>query len=297
MQEDNKTNESALELRLKQVTRYVTLGLLGVLALCLLLFMYIGTVKENEKAAISNTQVQADQTKDSDTCKIYPEQELCVLARKIAANPTQAVIPKDGTNGDKGDKGDQGNKGETGRGVASFDTNAEGNLIVTFTDGQTENAGKVVGKNGIDGINGKDGANGRGILSTALQNGNLILNYTDGTSENVGMVVGPAGQDGQSGTNGTNGISVVDLKVDSAGYVQVTYSTGEVRSAGRIIVNIITKLTCQNDTLTITMADGSSLSATVDCTPDNIPPAAPAPAPTPAAPAPQSTTAPLVKIP
>jgi hypothetical protein len=284
MYEDNKTNQSALELRLKQITRYVSLGLLGVLALCALLFLYVGSVKQNEQAAISNTQVQADQTKDSDTCKIYPEQELCVLARKIAADPTQTVVPKDGIDGEKGDAGATGAQGERGRGVTSFVTNGEGNLIVTFTDGQTQNAGKVVGKNGIDGINGTNGTNGRGVLSASLDQGNLIIRYSDGTQENIGMVVGPAGQSGTNGTDGVNGkdgaqgapgVSVVDLKVDPQGYVQVYYSDGQIKPAGRIIVSPISSISCNVDTFTIAMIDGTSFSTTVDCTPDSspIPPA------------------------
>lgn len=278
MHEDNKTNQSALELRLKQVIRYVTLALVGILGLCALLFVHVNNVKQNEQAAISNSQVQADQTKDSDTCKIYPEQELCVLARKIAANPTEAVIPKDGIDGEKGDRGDQG---ERGRGITSFATSEEGNLIVTYTDGQTQDAGKVVGKNGIDGI---DGLDGRGVLSAGLDQGNLIIRYTDGTTENVGMVVGPAGQDGTDGLNGepgtpgtpgANGISVIDLKVDPQGYVQVYYSDSTVKPAGRVIVSPISDISCNVDLFTISMIDGSSFSTTVDCTPDSspIPPA------------------------
>jgi hypothetical protein len=280
---EGTTNESALELRLKQVTRYVTLGLLGVLALCALLFMYIGSVKENEKNAISNSQVQADQTKDSDTCKIYPEQELCVLARKIAANPTVAVIPKDGEKGDKGDKGDPG---DIGRGVVSFQTSKEGDLIVTFTDGYVQNAGRVVGKDGINGIDGKDG---KGILSTELEAGNLVINYTDGSSQNVGMVVGlqgvqgdpgqtgatgatgPQGPAGPAGAPGPAGRSIIDLKVDNTNTVIVYYSDGTSAIAGQLIISTIRSMVCQKDALTITMTDGTSFSATVDCTPDNLP--------------------------
>ena len=308
MQEDSPKNESALELRLKQVTRYVTLGLLGVLALCALLFMYIGTIKQNEQTAISNSQVQADETKDSDTCKVFPEQELCVLARKIAANPTQAVTPKDGEPGQTGKQGDQG---PVGRGVASFDITGEGALMVRYTDGQTENVGKVIGKDGKDGITGaagKDGSNGRGILSAGIDSGNLIIRFTDGTTENLGMVVGPAGQNGLNGTNGTNGvdgqpgtpgvdgapgkdgISVIDLQVDNTGTVVVYYSNNTSAIAGKVIISTISKLTCENDTLTITMVDNTFVSTTVDCTPDNLPNP-------PANPAPANTTAPLVKIP
>jgi hypothetical protein len=307
MHEDKSSNESALEMRLKQITRYVTLGLLGVLALCALLFLYVGSVKQNEKAAISNTQVQADQTKDSDTCKIYPDQELCVLARKIAANPTEAVIPKDGKDGKDGSNGAKGDTGETGRGVTTFKISEDGNLIVDYTDGTQHNAGKVVGKDGIPGIDGKDG---RGILSAGLDAGNLIIRYTDGKTENVGMVVGPAGaagSDGAAGANGKDGlngadgapgapgkdgISVTNLQVDSAGYVQVSYSNGTTQSAGRVIVNTITSMVCNSDTLTITMVDGTAFSARVDCTPDSspVPPAS-------SGSSTQTQSAPLVKIP
>lgn len=307
MPEDNRFNQSALELRLKQTNRYVSMGLLGVLALCVLLFMYIGTVKQNEKTAISNSQVQADETKDSDTCKVFPEQELCVLARKIAANPTEPVVPKDG---EPGKDGDQGEEGPAGRGVASFDINGEGSLLVRYTDGQTENVGKVVGKdgaNGVDGVAGTNGKDGRGILSANVDQGtgSLIIRYTDGSTENLGMVVGPAGQNGLNGTNGVDGqqgipgadgapgkdgISVIDLQVDNTGTVVVYYSNNTSAVAGKVIINTISKLTCENDTLTITMIDGTFVSTTVDCTPDNLPnpPANPAPAP---------ATAPLVTIP
>lgn len=295
MHEDNQTNESALELRLKQVTRYVTLGLLGVLALCALLFMYIGSVKQAEADARQTSQVQADLTKDSTYCSVYPNEEICVLSRKVAANPEEVLVPKDGANGIDGEKGDKGDQGERGRGITSFDISDEGDLMISFTDGQIQNAGKVVGE---DGKNGTDGANGRGILSAGLDSGNLILRYTDGTQENVGIVVGPAGingtngtngQDGQSiqgepgkdgtngvdGTNGADGVSVIDLQVDNQGYVQVTYSNGTTASAGRVIVSSIQSMVCNVDTLTITMVDGYTVSTTVDCTPDSspIPPA------------------------
>jgi len=292
MQEDNQTNESALELRLKQITRYVTLGLLVILAICALLFVYIGSVKQNEQAAISNTQVQADQTKDSDTCKVYPNQELCVLARKIAADPTQPIVPKDGEKGDKGDTG------PTGRGVVSFQTDKSGDLIVAYTDGQVQNAGRVVGKDGTAGV---AGADGRGILSTALKAGNLVINYTDGTSQDVGMVVGPQGVQGVQGETGKTGAtgpvgpqgepgspgrSIVDLQVDNTNTVVVYYSDNTSSVAGKLTISTIKSMVCNQDTdvLTITMTDGSYFAATVDCTPDKLP-------------APAKTTAPLVKTP
>jgi hypothetical protein len=210
------------------------------------------------------------------------------MSREILSNPQATVVPKDGTNGKDGQNGTDG---ADGRGVTSFDQST-GELIVTYTDGQTKNLGRVVGKDGAQGI---QGLTGRGILSTALQNGNLIVNYTDGTSETLGYIVGPAGatgaagQDGASGkdgTNGTNGvdgapgrdgISVTGVTLDNTNSVIVSYSDGRTETAGQLVINTIKFMQCQNDTLTIGMVDGTAFTTTVDCTPDNLPAAIPNP--------------------
>jgi hypothetical protein len=242
---------------------------------------------------------------------VYPNEEICVLSRKIAANPDEVLIPKDGKDGIDGEKGDKGDQGERGRGITKFDISNEGDLMISFTDGQTQNAGKVVGKDGKSGKDGKNGLDGKGILSADLEAGHLILHFTDGTAKDVGIVVGPAGapgangangvdgkdgasikgdpgkdgvngtngvdgKDGKDGVNGADGVSVTNIQVDSQGYVQVSYSNGTTASAGRVIVNTIKAMVCETDTMTITMVDGTTFSTTVDCTPDAspIPPAA-----------------------
>lgn len=287
--QDQTRSESALETRINQLVRYMTIGLLCLLVVGIMSGVSFAKAMNEKEVAVQNQQVQAETTKNSSFCSIYPDDEVCKMARKIAANPTETVVPKDGTDGKNG------TDGQDGRGVTRFATSPEGNLIVTYTDGQTESVGHVVGKDGLAGADGKDG---RGILTAQVESGNLIIGFTDGTTKNLGMIVGPAGADGQAGAagqNGTNGvdgqpgkdgspgpagpagpagqngISVVDLKVDSQGYVNVSYSDGSVRPAGRVIVNTIHSMSCQNDTLTITMVDGSMFQVTVDCTPDNIP--------------------------
>lgn len=291
MHEDRTPNESALELRLKQNNRYVTIALVAILAICGLMFGYINTIKQNEQAAISNTQALAAQTNNSTICATFPEDPLCITGREVAANPTETLIPEDGKDGQ------DGQQGPAGRGVTDFKTSGEGDLIVTYTDGQTQNVGRVVGKDGAQGV---IGLTGRGILSTDLQNGNLIVNFTDGTSQNLGMIVGPAGQDGASGTNGVDGapgadgapgrdgISVTGVVLDNTNSVLVSYSDGRTESAGRLIINTIKYMQCSNDTLTIGMVDGTAFTATVDCTPDNSPVQPNSNT---------STTAPLVTIP
>ncbi len=278
---DPQNNESALEQRITQLIKYMTVGLACLILVGIMSGFSFWRVSQEKEVAVQNQQVQAETTKQSSWCTIYPDDEVCEMARNIAANPTVTVIPQDGKDGENG---------SDGRGVATFDVSDAGDLIVNFTDGTTQNYGHIVGKNGIDGINGKDG---RGILSVTIDKGNLMIGFTDGVLENLGMVIGPAGQDGLNGLNGVDGqmgpagndgapgrdgISVTDLQVDSAGYVNVSYSDGTVRSAGQIIVNTVQKITCENDTFTMTMVDGKTLSTTVDCTPDG-PPAPPAAAP------------------
>ncbi len=44
-------------------------------------------------------------------------------------------------------KGDKGDTGDTGRGITDVTVNGDGNLIITYTDGTTQNAGHIVDKN------------------------------------------------------------------------------------------------------------------------------------------------------
>ena len=282
MQEDRTPNESALELRLKQVIRYVSIALVAILAICGLMFAYITSIKQSEKAALDTSQAQAQTAVQSDLCKVYPATDVCVLSREVLANPAKTVAPVP-EKGDKGEPGKPGQNGQDGRGVTDFTTDSKGDLIVTYTDGQTRNAGHVVGKDGAI------GPTGNGILSTGLQNGSLIINYTDGRSENVGYIVGPAGKDGEAGQNGVNGtngvdgkdglpgkdgkdgISVTGILLDSTNTVIVSYSDGRSQVAGQLVINTIKYTKCENDTFTIGMVDGTAFSTTVDCTPDNFP--------------------------
>ena len=140
---------------------------------------------------------------------------------------------EDGAQGPKGEDGAQGPKGEDGkdgRGIDSVTTNADGHLIITYTDGTTEDAGKVVGddgaagtpgadgsdgaqgpkgedgKDGADGAAGNDCEDGRGIDSVRINDaGELIVTFSDGAEQNVGPVAGAAGKDGNDGKDGDNG--------------------------------------------------------------------------------------------
>jgi hypothetical protein len=286
-----QNNGSALEQRIKQLIKYMTIGLACLILVGIMSGFSFWKVNQEKQVAVQNQQVQAETTKESSWCTIYPDDEVCKMAREVAANPTQTLQPQDGKDGK------DGKNGLDGIGVTTFDVSDKGNLIVNFTDGSSKDIGHIVGKNGLDGVNGKDG---RGILSVTIDKGNLMIGFTDGVTENLGMVVGPAGAPGTNGVNGTNGtngvdgkdgesivgptgpagpegqagkdgISVIDLQVDPQGFVNVSYSDGTTRPAGQIIVNTVQKITCEGSTFTMTMVDGKTLSTIVDCTPDNSP--------------------------
>lgn len=280
MQEDSK--HSALELRIKQSNRYVSLAIVCILGLCLLLFMYVGSVKQSEDTAKSNQAVQAQVTIDSNVCKVYPEQELCILARKVAENPDEKLVPKDGTNGANGK---DGQNGQDGRGISRFSI-ATGSLIVTYTDGQTQDLGPVVGKDGKDGSTGATGATGaagRSVISTDIASGNLIVTYNDGTTQNAGIVVGPKGETGAAGKDGANGADGKDgaagapgltptaVDTDANGNVTITYSDGSTATAGRVLLPTVEIFACNNGELTLKMSNGVAKTIPADCSPDELP--------------------------
>lgn len=130
------------------------------------------------------------------------EQQVVALgAKPVVAAPTPVVGPA----------GAQGPTGTSGRGITGTAV-ADGDLLVTYSDGNTQNVGPVVGPTG---------AAGRGIAGVSIASGDLVITYTDGTTTDLGTVVGPmglqgvagptgaqgpAGTNGVDGTNGTNGV-------------------------------------------------------------------------------------------
>lgn len=57
----------------------------------------------------------------------------------------------------RGPQGPSGADGNDGVGIAKTEIDAEGRLVVTYTDGTSETLSKVVGTDGKDGANGTDG--------------------------------------------------------------------------------------------------------------------------------------------
>ena len=182
-----------------------------------------------------------------------------------------------GVQGEKADKGDQGVQGEKGDagingkdgtngtdgvGVASSEINALGELVITYSDGNTVNLGKVVGNDGAQGaqgekgekgdkgdqgvqgekgdagINGTNGADGVGITDVTINADNeLVLTFSNGNIINLGNIKGSKGDKGDkgdSGLNGKDGVGIQNVDVSADGALTVTLTNGTVLNLGNI---------------------------------------------------------------
>ncbi|WP_246822323.1 ExeM/NucH family extracellular endonuclease [Corynebacterium sp. HMSC068G04] len=151
------------------------------------------------------------------------------------------------------------------RGIKSVTIDDNGHLIITYTDGTTEDAGKVVGSDGKDGKDGdkgdkgdagqdgKDGADGkggRGIKSvTTNDKGEVVVTYTDGTSEILGTLAGSKGDQGMPGRDGFDGAPGRDGTDGRDG------ANGKDSKDGRGIKSVTTDA---DGNLVITYTDGTS---------------------------------------
>ena len=103
-------------------------------------------------------------------------------------------------------------------GIKSAKINDKGELVITYTNGESENLGVVVGEDGEDGKDGKDGENGK--------DGQAGQNGQDGAD----------GQDGQSGAGADNAFAVSKGLLGSVSIISVfnpkRYSDEQYASAG-----------------------------------------------------------------
>ncbi|MGN1479723.1 MAG: hypothetical protein ACI4XH_08150, partial [Acutalibacteraceae bacterium] len=109
-------------------------------------------------------------------------------------------------------------------GIKTAAFNADGQLVLSLSDGTRLNLGTAVGADGKDGTNGKDGNNGAdgqdgkdgidgqdgiGITEATINgDGELVIVFSNGESVNLDKVVG---------MNGTDGISVTNSEINTEG--------------------------------------------------------------------------------
>lgn len=141
-----------------------------------------------------------------DECRPLIEE---AVSREIAEAVKAIRVPEDGA------PGKDGLAGRDGRGVAKLLTDANGHLLVTFTDGAVEDVGLVVGKDGTNGRDGKDGADGapgeKGDKGDPGERGADGAPGRDGVDGAPGRD-GNDGRDGQQGERGDRGEKGLDGK-------------------------------------------------------------------------------------
>ena len=133
----------------------------------------------------------------------------------------------DGSDGADGEDGTDGVNGKDGISITDVDINENGELVISFSEGNPVNLGKVVG---ADGVNGQDGTDGISIEgATVDENGNLILSFSDESKINAGKVKG------ENGVDGKDGVSVSGVEINESGELVLSFSDGKQNNLGKII--------------------------------------------------------------
>lgn len=170
------------------------------------------------------------------------------------------------TDTNKPSQGTNGVNGNDGVGVAKSEVNTSGELVITYSNGDSTNLGKIVGKDGLDGTNGQNGLSAYEIA----KNGGFIgteedwlksLKGTDGAKGEQGIqgIQGEKGQDGADGKNGTDGKTPVK---------GTDYFTAEDKSefTAEVTESLKPEFVKKQDKLTagenITISDDGTISAT-----------------------------------
>lgn len=117
---------------------------------------------------------------------------------------------KAGADGQKGADGRDGLNGKDGLGVMGTLVDRDGHLVVTLSDGQTKDVGRVTGQDGAPGLNGKDGAPGlNGKDGAPGANGKDGAPGLDGKDGAPGL----DGKDGKDGLDGKDGVSLENAEL------------------------------------------------------------------------------------
>lgn len=212
--------------------KYLALAIASILLGAGGAYLAVYTAQKDTREAKQQAVTLAEDKKSSNICKTNPEEPLCLLAENTIRNSPSAV----GERGPKGDQGEKGDKGDTGPKGDKGDKGDKGEKGDRGKDGL---AGLTVspedGKNGANGIDGMDGKMGpQGPVGPP------------GPMGPVGPV-GPVGPQGEKGEQGEPGIP--GAKGEPGSDANITF----------------VGMTCENNILTITLSNGSTVSGPVQC--------------------------------
>ena len=153
------------------------------------------------------------------------------------AKGDQGIQGEKGDSGLNGADGKDGTNGTDGIGVASSEINALGELVITYSDGNTVNLGKVVGNDGAQGVQGEKGDKGdQGIQGEKGDKGDQGIQGEKGDQGVQGEKgdAGINGTDGINGTNGADGVGITDVTINADNELVLSFSNGNVINLGNI---------------------------------------------------------------
>lgn len=164
---------------------------------------------------------------------------------------TDGITPHIGDNGNwfigetdtnKPSQGTNGVNGNDGVGITKSEVNTSGELVITYSNGDSTNLGKIVGKDGLDGTNGHNGLSAYEIA----KNGGFIGTKEDwleslkgekGEQGEQGIqgIQGIQGEQGEKGQNGADGIGITNSEINKNGELVITYSNNTVDNLGVVV--------------------------------------------------------------
>ncbi len=170
--------------------------------------------------------------------------ELVVTYSNNTTENLGVVVGRDGTDGKDGVNGTDGKDGLDGKdgiSVAGAEITSNGELVLTYSNNQRSNLGKVIGADGKDGKDGTDGKDGISVVKSEINTkGELVITYSNDQVDNLGIVVGANGKDGQNGTDGKDGadgkdgVGIKNVEITDADELLITLTNNSTLNLGCI---------------------------------------------------------------
>jgi|SRR5882757_394411 len=222
-----------------------------LLAVCVLLLVLVLSLlayarsdrayKARDTAQTGQAQAKATATKNGQAAQAVATDvdTLCKELKRLhhacpVQSPGETIKKITGQTALPGAPGSPGAPGVPGKGIIKTQVDSTGELLVSYTDGSTEDVGNIRGPQGNHGARGRQGDKGdagRGISDTSISGTDLVINYDDGTDKNLGPIVGPKGATGDTGAAG-RGVTSTTIQ---AGHLIVVYSDNTTADLGQVV--------------------------------------------------------------
>ncbi len=152
----------------QRIRHLVAKVLMLLLAVCMVFgaaFLFAGCSDDGKS-------VQSFAIQNGELIVTYTDGTTDNLGSVVGSNGTQGDQGPQGPQGPQGEQGDKGDKGETGNGISKAEI-VDGELVITYTNGDVVNVGNVVGAAGV------------GIESIVVEDTDIVITFTDETEKRI----------------------------------------------------------------------------------------------------------------